>query len=127
MIMLDTSVLIDLPAEHQWPETELFACSTITLAELQFGLQLTVGTPKHAARQARLTLLDSQFEWTPFDEKAAVGYGTLAAVVRQSRASHARSKDIMIAGHAYSIGAALMTRNPKDFELVDKMISIIAI
>ena len=125
MIMLDTSVLIDFPAE--WPEDEMFACSVITLAELQFGLQLTVGTSKHAARQARLTLLDSQFEWTPFDEKAALGYGTLAATVHQSRPNHARSKDIMIAGHAYSMGAALMTRNPKDFELVDQMITVIPV
>ena len=125
MIMLDTSVLIDFPTE--WPEDELFACSAITLAELQFGLQLTIGTPKHAERQARLTLLDSQFEWTPFDEKAALGYGTLAVVVNQNRPNHARSKDIMIAGHAYAMGAALMTRNPKDFELVDKMIEIIAV
>ncbi len=127
MIMLDTSVLIDFPAENQWPENEMFACSTITLAELQFGLQLTVGTPTHAAQQARLNLLESEFEWTPFDEKAAVGYGTLAALVHRSRASHARSKDIMIAGHAYSLGAALMTRNPKDFKLVETMVSIIAI
>lgn len=127
MIMLDTSVLIDFPAEDQWPENEMFACSAIALAELQFGLQLTVGTPKHAVRQARLTLLESRFEWTPFDEKSAVGYGTLAAVVAQSRAGHARSKDIMIAGHAYSMGASLMTRNPKDFELVDKMVTVIAV
>ena len=125
MIMLDTSVLIDFPDE--WPDDELFACSSITLAELQFGLQLTIGTPKHAERQARLTLLDSQFEWTPFDEKAALGYGTLAVVVNQNRPNHARSKDLMIAGHAYSIGASLMTRNPRDFELVDKMINIIPV
>ena len=33
----------------------------------------------------------------------------------------------MIAGHAYAMGAALMTRNPKDFALVDTMIEIIAV
>lgn len=125
MIMLDTSVLIDFP--NDWPDDELFACSAVTLAELQFGLQLTIGTPKHAERQARLTLLDSQFEWSPFDENAALGYGTLAVVVSQNRPNHARSKDIMIAGHAYSMGASLMTRNPRDFELVDKMINIIPV
>jgi predicted nucleic acid-binding protein len=125
MILLDTSVLIDFPA--RWPDDELFACSAITLAELQFGLQLTVGTPKHAARQARLTLLESLFEWTPFDEKAAVGYGTLAVVVSLNRPNHARSKDVVIAGHAYSMGAAPMTRNPKGFELVDHMITIIPV
>ena len=125
MIMLDTSVLIDFPDE--WPADELFSCSAIALAELQFGIQLTIGTPMHAERQARLTLLESQFEWTPFDEKAALGYGTLAVTVHHNRPNHARSKDIMIAGHAYSIGAALMTRNPKDFELVSKMITVIPV
>lgn len=125
MIMLDTSVLIDFPTE--WPENELFACSTIALAELQFGVQRTAGTPLHAARQARLTLLSSLFEWTPFDEDAALGYGTLAALVSQNRPGHARSKDVMIAGHAYSMGAALMTRNPQDFKLLDKMLRIIAV
>lgn len=125
MIMLDTSVLIDFPDE--WPHDELFAGSTITLAELQFGLQLTIGTPQHAERQARLSLLDTQFDWTPFDEKAALGYGTLAVVVQQTRPNHARSKDILIAGHAYSMGAALLTRNPKDFALIDKMVEIIPV
>ena len=124
MIMLDTSVLIDFPTE--WPENEVFGCSTVALAELQFGLQLTIGTPDHAARQARLTLLESLFEWVPFDEKAAVGYGTLAAAVNARRPGHARSKDVMLAGHAYSLGAALMTRNPKDFEPVEGLVEIIA-
>lgn len=125
MILLDTSVLIDFPA--QWPQDELFASSTITLAELQFGLQMTIGTSKHALRQQRLSLLNSRFEWIPFDEEAARGYGTLAAVVQRTRPNHARSKDIMIAGHAYSMGAALLTRNPKDFALVDELIEILAV
>lgn len=125
MILLDTSVLIDFPAV--WPNDEVFACSAISLAELQFGLQLTVGSTKHAVRQARVTLLESLFEWTPFDEKAAVGYGTLAAVVNQLRANHARSKDIMLAGHAYSLGAAIMTRNPKDFELESTMATVLSV
>lgn len=125
MILLDTSVLIEFPAV--WPDDEIFACSAISLAELQFGLQLTVGSTKHAARQARLTLLESLFEWTPFDEKAAVGYGTLAAVVNQTRTNHARSKDIMLAGHAYSLGAAIMTRNPKDFGLVSTMVTVLSV
>jgi len=123
VIMLDTSVLIDFPAA--WPDDELFACSAVSLAQLQFGLQNTIGSPKHSERQARQTLLESLFEWTPFDEKAAVGYGTLAVLVNQNRPNHARSEDIMIAGHAYSMGAAVMTRNPKDFELVETMITII--
>ena len=124
MIMLDASVLIDFPSE--WPKNEVFGCSTVALAELQFGLQLTIGTPDHAVRQARLTLLESLFEWVPFDEKAAVGYGTLAAAVSARRPGHARSKDVMLAGHAYSLGAALMTRNPKDFELIEGLVEIIA-
>nr|WP_231368840.1 PIN domain-containing protein [Frigoribacterium sp. CG_9.8] len=123
--MLDTSVLIEFP--DVWAEDEIFACSTISLSELQFGLQLTVGSSMHTAQQARLTLLESLFEWTPFDEKAAVGYGTLATIVSQTRPNHARSKDIMLAGHAYSLGAAIMTRNPKDFELVSKMVTVLSV
>lgn len=123
MITLDTSVLIELPLT--WSADETFSCSTVTLAELQFGLQKSIGTPAHAMRQARITLLETQFEWTPFDEKAAQGYGTLAVVVDRPRPNHARSTDIMIAGHAYSVGASLMTRNPKDFALIASIVEII--
>lgn len=125
MIMLDTSVLIDLPAE--WPDDERFACSIITFAELQSGIQRDIGLPSYAQRQARLTLLDAIYDWAPFDGNAARGYGTLAAIVSQTRPNHARSKDILIAGHADSMGASLMTRNPKDFELIASMVEIIAV
>ena len=94
---------------------------------MRFGLQKAAGTHQHAERQARLNSLDALFEGLPFDEKAAVGYGTLATVVGQSRPNHVRSRDIMMAGHAYSLGASLMTRNPSDFELVDGMITVITV
>jgi hypothetical protein len=78
-------VLIEFPAVC--PDDEIFACSAISLAELQFSL---------------------------------------GAIVSQKRPNHARSKDIMLAGHAYSLCAAMMTRNPKDFELVSTMVTVLS-
>jgi predicted nucleic acid-binding protein len=40
---------------------------------------------------------------------------------------HARSKDIMIAAQAHSLGIPLMTRNAKDFELVSDVVEILEV
>lgn len=40
---------------------------------------------------------------------------------------HARSKDIMIVGHAYSAGASLITRNLGDLDLIASMVEIIPV
>ncbi|CAN5235612.1 hypothetical protein BH09ACT1_BH09ACT1_26390 [soil metagenome] len=73
-----------------------------------------------------MTALRNLFEWIPFDEEAANGYGMLATVVSPTRPNRARSKDILMAGHAFSMGAKLMTRNPKDFELVAGVMEIVS-
>jgi len=77
-------------------------------------------------RQHRLTLLD-QFdnEWLPFDRNAATGYAQLAARVHATRPTHSRSKDIMLAGQALSLGASFATLNPEDFELVADLVPIV--
>ncbi|MEW1921860.1 hypothetical protein, partial [Pseudarthrobacter oxydans] len=51
----------------------------------------------------------------------------LAAKVRSLRPQHARSKDIMIAAQAHSLGIPLMTRNAKDFELVSDVVEILGV
>lgn len=61
----------------------------------------------------------------PFDAAAADSYATLAAHVAAKRPAHARSTDIMLAGHAYALGAAFLTFNPKDFEHVSDRVEII--
>lgn len=48
----------------------------------------------------------------PFDEKAATAYGEIVAAIGYSRGKVA---DRMIAAHARSIGATLVTMNGRDF------------
>ena len=125
MLLLDTSVLIDL-ASLRLPDESL-AVSTVTYAELMFGVEIASTTALRRERSARLAWLRDtlETEWLPFDTVAAQSYALLAANVAPKRPRHARSKDIMLAGHALSIGAGLATLNPKDFELVSDRVEII--
>lgn len=124
VILLDTSVLIEYP-DAPLPTGDL-AFSAIAYAELQFGVAIQTEPAKRAARQYRLSILDrAGIQWLPFDQSAAVGYGVVAGHVWAVRRAHSRSKDIMLAGQAYSLGASLATLNPKDFEMVSDLIEII--
>lgn len=125
MILLDTSILVDID-ELVLPR-DAVALSMITAAELRFGIERSPTTELRRQRTAqfhRITrVLDAP--WLPFDEAAAESYGRLAAVVARTRPAHARGKDVMIAGHAQALGASLITLNPKDFELVADEVDIV--
>jgi predicted nucleic acid-binding protein len=124
VILLDTSVLVDLP-ELELP-AEIMAFSAISYAELKLGLEMRSSPEVRAKRHTDFMFLErAGLEWLPFDRAAGDGYGVVAAEVHRTRPAHARSKDIMIAGHAYSLGASLATLNPKDFELVRDLVPII--
>lgn len=125
MILLDTNVLITLD-QIQLPN-EAVGLSTIALAELLFGID-RADEPRERRRRitqlARIELL-LKAPWLPYDRAAAGSYGRLAAIVAKTRPGHARNKDVMLAGHAASLGAALVTLNPKDFELVADEVEIV--
>lgn len=125
MILLDTSALVDL-SNIQLPD-EPIALSAIVLAELRFGMEAATTAEHRHERTARLAWIEATLgtEWLPFDMAAARGYAALAARVAQTRPAHARSKDIMLAGHAHSLGAQLLTFNAKDFELVSDQVEIV--
>jgi len=124
VILLDTSILIS-PDVVELPE-EGFAVSALSYAELAFGIAVARDRDERESRQFRLSWIESLgVEWLPFDERAAEGYAAMAAIVHASRRAHSRSKDILIAGHAYALGAGVATLNPKDFELVSTRVRII--
>ena len=125
MMLLDTSVLIDID-DVRLPEGSL-QLSAISLSELTFGIEKTSDVRVRRLRVRRLARIEELVPaaWLPFDERAAQGTGFLSAIVSRSRAAHARSKDIMLAGHAFALGAALITFNPKDFELLSGHVEII--
>jgi len=124
VILLDTSVLLDL-TKVDVPDGPLVV-SSLSYAELAFGVHSARTAEQAQVRRAHLAFLDSLgWEWLSFDRAAGDGYGVVAAAVRQSRPAHARSKDIMLAGHAYALGASLATLNPRDFDLVTPMVPVV--
>ncbi len=122
MILLDTSSLIDPPAT--WPGGVL-GSSTLCLAELEFGLAAARSASEHATRTRNLAVYRATLEWIPFEASDAASFGVLAAKVASRRPSHARSTDIKIAAQAYTLGAALLTRNVRDFDLVSDLVEIL--
>lgn len=125
MILLDTNVLIQLDTVRLPPDD--IALSAVTYAELQLGVERAADPVLRRRRRNELMRLSSLLDadWLPFDQAAADGYARLASEVILIRPAHARSKDLMLAGHAYALGAALLTFNSKDFELVSDRVEII--
>ena len=125
VILLDTNILLQLE-QVQLPPGE-YGLSSLVYAELRLGVE---SATEPSVRRARLQDIARAEElvsrsWLPFDERAADGYAFLAARVLRTRPAHARSKDVMIAGHAYALGARIATLNPKDFALVTEHVEIV--
>lgn len=125
MLLLDTNVLIRI-REVRLPRDDV-ALSALSFAELRFGVERASTPAVRRERQTDLARVTTMFSsgWLPFDTTAADSYATLAAHVATKRPAHARSTDIMLAGHAYALGAAFLTFNPKGFELVSDRVEII--
>ena len=121
MILVDTSSLVSPPA--QWP-LPVLGSSVLCLAELRFGVH---SAPDAATRAARVKNLARyrNLEWIPFEESDAESYAILASRVATQRPAHARSKDLMIAAQALTLGVPLLTRNVKDFALVLDLVEIL--
>jgi predicted nucleic acid-binding protein len=123
--VLDTSVLIDPGTE---PLPGVLAISTISLAELQFGVLVTTSPEVRANRLRRLSLISRRFDALPVDEAVADSYGQLAvAVVRAGRQPWSRTADLLIAATAHAHGATLYTRNAADFGGLEDLLQVHAI
>jgi predicted nucleic acid-binding protein len=122
VILLDSSVLIAPPSVLPG---SVLGSSVLCLAELEFGVHSAKSAADRSLRVRRLASLRAALEWISFDEADAASYGLLAAKVAPKRPVHARSKDIMIAAQALTLGVPLLTRNTKDFELVSDLVEIL--
>jgi predicted nucleic acid-binding protein len=127
MIVLDTNVVseairVEPSAEvASWlalePPSTLFT-TAITQAELLYGIEcLPKGRHRSALHAAVVGMLTQVFanRILPFDSEAAEIFGQIAAS-RRAMGRPISDADAQIAAIARSRGAALATRNTRDFE-----------
>jgi predicted nucleic acid-binding protein len=121
-VILDTSVLI---AQQPLPPEFDVGISTVSLAELHFGLLKTQDPDERARRAAHLGRVEAGFSTHPLDGRVARALGQLqATVASRGGKPRARTADLAIAATALTLEAVLLTRNYKDFKLVDDLIDV---
>jgi len=107
---------------------EEVAISTITLAELSAGPAATTDVTERARRQDRLQRTEAAFDPMPFDIRSARAYGRVyAAVVSQGRRPRRQLADLLIAATALAEGLPLVTRNSKDFQGLEDLITVVEV
>jgi tRNA(fMet)-specific endonuclease VapC len=117
--MLDTNICIHLIQRHPpalIARLESLAygdvgISAIVLAELRHGVERNPATRDQAARA--LSAMRQFFPVLAFDETTATHYGVLRAALPDRRRD---ALDRLIAAHAVSVGAKLITNNEADFK-----------
>jgi tRNA(fMet)-specific endonuclease VapC len=90
------------------------AISAITLAELLYGVQVST---KKKANQAAVDALTRHLAVIEFSRDAAAHYAEVRAELKK-KGTMIGSNDLLIASHARSLGAVVVTNNTKDFARV---------
>ena len=120
--MLDTNICIyaikkkpDTVLERLHREIDSGICiSSITLAELQFGVEKSLFPEKNTAALSQFLVALNVLS---FDDQAAVEYGRICAYL-QKRGTPIGTMDMLIAAHAKTAGLTLVTNNTREFERV---------
>jgi tRNA(fMet)-specific endonuclease VapC len=118
-LMLDTNICIYIIKQQPAAVLRHFldyqigdiCLSSITLAELRFGVA------KSAYRDKNANALDEfvvPLEVAPFNEAAALAYGDMRTTLERA-GTPIRSMDMLIAAHAVSLGVTLVTNNTREF------------
>ena len=121
--LLDTNICIYIirkkPAavlkRMQAKEPEQIAISTITLAELEYGIARSQQPDRN-----RIALLEFLFPFTllDFDQKACVDYGRIRALL-ESKGKPIGPMDLLLAAQAKSRDLILVTNNERAFGRID--------
>jgi predicted nucleic acid-binding protein len=127
--LLDTSVIVDLDRLDASQLPEEMAISTVTLAELSAGPSATTDVSERARRQDRLQRTEAAFDPLPFDIRSARAYGRVhaAVVVEQGRQPRRKFADLLIAATALAEDLPVVTRNGKDFQGLEGLVTVIEI
>ena len=117
LYMLDTNMCIYLMKNQPAEVARRFAqcrvgevvMSAITYAELEYGVATSTDSDREGAN---LVAVVDDIEVLAFDGAAAEAYGPIRLATRDSKKDHL---DKLIAAHAVSLGAIIVTNNAKDF------------
>lgn len=91
--------------------------SSITLAELEYGIQKSSHPEKNKNALHSFIL---PLEVVGFDYSAAIEYGKIRSDL-EKKGTPIGSMDLLIAAHALSLGVPLVTNNVKEFDRVEHL------
>ncbi len=121
--MLDTNICIYL-IKHKPPQVfeklqehnpDEICISAVTYAELVHGVEKSKAVERN---RLALTILLANIEILDFDMKAAEEYGRIRADL-EKKGTPIGPLDMMIAGHAKSLGYTVVTNNVGEFKRVE--------
>ena len=124
MIVLDTNVISELmkrqPDEvvEKWffsLNEETLCTTTITIAEIEYGLLRLPDGKRRNDLHDRFTNLIARLSMLVFDINSA-SHAAAFRALRERRGLSAAASDMMIAGIAVNASASLATRNIRDFD-----------
>ena len=121
LYMLDTDTCIflmrresqKLEAKVQSVPLQQQVMSAVTFAELSYGIQAS-GAAKRKQNQATLDSLALHLAVLDWPQEAAKCYAEIRFDLKK-RGAQLGAADLMIAAHARSLGAVVVTNNVKDF------------
>ena len=122
--MLDTNICIYVINQRDQGMLERFepfsarvCISSITYAELCFGV-VNSGHVDHNTRELEAFRLD--LEIVPFGEEAGMHYAEIRSALRR-RGTPIGANDLLLAAHARSLDAMLVTNNRSEFDRVPEL------
>lgn len=92
--------------------------STITLAEIYYGIEKS--PVKKKERRLKIDHIKSQLELYPFNEAAAVKYGSILASL-EKQGQPISEREIQIAAIAMANKLCVVTHNTKEFSRISKL------
>lgn len=122
MYMLDTNTCIFVlrnrsdKLRHKFKAIKNLCISSIVYGELCFGIE-NGDVNLREERYNQMDLFTQKLLVDPWDEEAAHHYGLIRASLKRQGLSIG-SNDLLIAAHARSINAVLVTNNTKEFSRI---------
>jgi len=126
MHMLDTNICIYILKNHtdklryKFKAIKDICISSITYGELCFGIEYGSSHLKKE-RWQQLDIFTQRLLIEPLDENAGKHYGSIRAQLKRD-GTLIGNNDLLIAAHARSIDAVLVTNNVREFERVPDLV-----